>query len=192
MLVGGSDGSGIPNVGEQMFISLIVGTQDAINSMHENTGVKKIHMTRLEENEKINVINALDFCRSDVNAWCFYVERQNIINNVFNHPRFKKKPGKKERVYVEFDKIFLKCFRHELNDFCIQHNEEIGKLSVECDSDMIQSIKRWNLKNIPQGKAFELSDAVAWCNSHNRKLKGCREVNLANEIYSKLISNMIK
>lgn len=192
MLIAGSDVSGIQGLGEQSYISFIVGTQEAINSMHKNTGVKKIHMIRLDENEKNNVINALDFCRPDVNAWCFYVERQNIVNNIFNHPRFKKKPGLKESVYVEFDKIFLKCFRHELNDFCIQHNEEIRKLSVECDSDMTQSIRRWNFTNLNEGKASELSDAIAWCNSHNKKLNGCREVNLANEIDSKLTSIMIK
>ena len=119
MLIAGSDISGIQGRGEQLYISLVIGTQEVINTLHSNTGVEKIHMIRLDDKQKNDVINALDFCRPDVSAWCFYVERQNIINNIFNHPRSKASPGSKERVYVEFDKIFLKCFRHELNDFCI-------------------------------------------------------------------------
>ena len=93
---------------------------------------------------------------------------------------------------MEFDKIFLKCFRHELNDFCIQYGEEIGRLAVECDSDMKHSIKRWNFEKISEGRAYELSDAIAWCYSHDKKINGCSRIDLAGEIYAKLLAKMIK
>lgn len=42
------------------------------------------------------------------------------------------------------------------------------------------------MKNERKGKAYELSDAVAWCNEHGRILKGCQEMDLRDEIFSKM------
>jgi succinate dehydrogenase flavin-adding protein (antitoxin of CptAB toxin-antitoxin module) len=192
MLLGGIDASGISQINEYSDIGFIITTEEIINSIYSDIGLKEIHMVRLDKIQKEHVIKILNNQKNDILAYCFHVERQNLVNNIFNNPRYKKKPGKKEHVYVEFDKIFLQFFRDELYTFCAKFKQEFSKLTVEHDLDMKDSIKRWNLVGKDKGKAFEIADAIAWCNTHRIELKICKEIDLSEKIQSQLMSNLLK
>lgn len=59
--------------------------QEKINSLYDEIGLKEIHMVRLDEKQKERVIRILDFTKSDILAWCLKVDKQHIVDYMYNH-----------------------------------------------------------------------------------------------------------
>lgn len=192
MLLAGIDVSGDTKLGDARHIGFVVGTEEAVNSLYNKIGLKEIHMIRLDDTQKNHVQRTLDFTSNNIRSWCFYVERQNIVNNIFNNSRLKKKPGAKSKIYEIFDKIFFSYFRKYLETFVKSHSSEIPGLNVQCDADMDKTIRRLNMQPTQRGKAYEMADAIAWLNEHNRDVAGCATRDLTNFINKKMESSLLK
>lgn len=137
---------------------------------------------------KDRVIDALVFTRNDLSAFCFRVDRQEIVNEVYSRINRRKNFRRKLYIYSKFDEIFLKCFRDELQELCARNGVELAKLGVECDADMEKTVKRWNMMPLDEGIAHEIADAVSWCNMHGVDLPGCLERDFVETIRKKLLA----
>lgn len=190
LIMAGSDVSGSPRHGEQIFVSFVVGIKQEFYALHRKTGVKKIHMARLKSAERAKVIDALDFSSEGCLAFCFHVRRQEVVNGLYGQISKRGRGPTKAHIYVEFDKAFLRCFREKIQAFCAKNGVEIEGLGAECDSDMEKTVKRWGMVSKNEGVAHGIADAVSWCNTHNVALRGCREVDLAEHIRKRLRFSM--
>jgi hypothetical protein len=192
MLIAGSDVSGDVNKGQHRHIAFVVGKEESINALHNEIGIKEIHMLRLEEREKRHVIQTIDFQKYNIKAWCFYVNKQNAINSIYSHTKLRPKNRMKEKVYETFDFHLLDHFKSELEDLTFANSIRLTDLHVQCEGDMSYTVINWKMTPDHKGKAYEFSDAVAWCNERGKKLKGCIECNLEEILYNKTSFDLFK
>lgn len=176
MILAGSDVSGnTRGNGQIRHIAFVLGTEESINGLHNDIGIENIHMDDLRQHQRRQVINRLEFTRNDIQAWCFNVERQNTIDFIYQHEKLKPKNKLKSIVQKHFDYLLLKQIKGLLTNFIYFHNGSLSSLVVECDGDMSITIGNWKMKKKLKGKAYELADAVAWCNAKGRRIKQCPE-----------------
>lgn len=192
MLVAGADVSGDEKKGQARYVAFIVGREEDINSQHNYLGIKEIHMIRLDHMERKQVIEGLDFRRYNLKAWCFYVDRQQTVDTISNHPKLHPKNRRREKIQKSFDSHFLYQFREDLENLTFKHSVSLNDLSVDCDNDMSLTVKNWRMKRSSMGKAFQLADAVAWCNEHEQKLQGVEEVSLRDAIYKAMSKDLLR
>lgn len=192
MLVAGSDVSGNTiGGGQHRHIAFIIGEESSINSLYNKIGLDEIHMVRLDESRRTEVIQKLDFTRYDIRAWCFYVEKQNVIDYIYNHNKLARKTRSKEKIFKHFDYLLLKKFKVPLEEYTYKKRTSISDIVVQCDSDMTYTVDNWRMKKESKGRAFELADAVAWCNEKDRSIKGCVDLDL-KEIKLEMESDLLK
>ena len=189
MIVAGCDEVGKNDYSQHDHISLVLGTEDAINSLHNDIGLKKIHMREFSDSKKNRVIKKLDFTKNNLFAMCLHVEGQKIIQDFMNSPKLKKKPQSKEQMHRYFDNILLNLIRNYVEPFCRKNGlNNIQYLRVQCDGGMNKTIQRWKMMPLSEGKAHQLADAVAWCNEHNRRVRGHIKKDFRNDIRKKMES----
>ena len=192
MIIAGSDVSGNENDGQSRHIAFIIGQEESINAIYKDIGIKEIHMVKLSAEQRTHVVQKLDFKKYGIKAWCFHVGKQRITEEIYEHIRLQPKNKRKDKIHQNFDYHLLNHFRPEIEKLTIPQSMEFSDLRVQCDADMALTIEFWKMKREMKGKAFELSDAVAWCNEHNRSLKGCQEMDLIDTIYSQMSYDLLK
>lgn len=192
MIIAGSDVSGNEINGQHGHIAFVVGHEESINALHKEIGIKEIHMMRLDEVDKKQVIQNLDFEKYGIKAWCFHVGRQHTVDSIYEHVKLHPKNKRKDKIHQNFDYHLFNHFKPEVEKLTLNQSMELSDLRVQCDGDMIHSIKFWKMKEERRGKAYELSDAVARCNEHNRSLKGCVEMDLKDDIFSKMSYDLFR
>jgi len=192
MLIAGSDVSGSDVDGQRRFIGFVIGTAERINSIFNNLEMDRLHMSRLDEDEREHVRNTLDFSANDIMAWCFNVEKQNIIDYIYNHQNLRPKNRYKKKIYDHFDRLLLRMFRSELEDFTFSHSSRIEDLNVQCDKDTRDTIRVWHMNPNEEGRVYDLSDAIAWCNERNFSLDGCIERDFGNELKNEMEIDLLK
>jgi len=149
-------------------------------------------MVKLSAKERSHIVQKLDFKKYGIKAWCFHVGKQRVMEEIYEHIRLHPKNKRKDKIYQNFDYHLLNHFRMEIEKMTIAQNMEFPDLRVQCDADMSHTIKFWKMKRETKGKAYELSDAVAWCNEHSRSLKGCHEMDLKDTIYNQMIYDLFR
>ena len=192
MIIAGSDVSGDVNKGQHRHIAFVIGKEDDVNSLHKKIGIREIHMLRLEDWEKTHVIQTIDFEQYNIKAWCFYVNKQNVINSIYNHQKLRPKNRMKEKVYQVFDRYLLDHFKSDLENITYPHGLKLTDLHIQCEGDMSNTVINWKMTPEHKGKAYEFSDAVAWCNERGKKLKGCYEHDLEEELFNKTSYDLFK
>jgi len=193
MIIAGSDVSGnVRRGGQKRYIAFVVGTEERVNKIYKNIGLKEIHMAKLSDPQREYVYQKLNLQHSEILAWCFEVEKQNIVHYIFNHPRLHPRTRSKESIEKKFDHHLLRAFKNTLENFTYSHKIGLKDLTVECDSDMFYTVEYWGMKNKYRGKAYELSDAIAWFNEKSRKIKQCAPLNLKDEIKNKMESELLE
>jgi len=191
MLVAGSDVSGSAINGQRRFIGFVVGTDEQINSLFNDLEMNRLHMSRLPEDRQERVRVTLDFSSNNIRAWCFNVEKQNIIDYIYGHQNLKPKNRYKKTIYDHFDRLLLQMFRGELGDFSFSHKLRIDELNVQCDGDMRDAINVWHMNPRDEGRAYDLSDAIAWCNERNFRIKGCIERDFSVELRAQMENDLL-
>jgi len=184
-LIAGSDVSGDEIRGQHRHIAFIIGKEEDINAQYNKIGFREIHMLRLEEWQRTYIIQNIDFEKYNIKAWCFNVNKQNTVNLIYNDTKLHPKNKRKEQVYKNFDLHLLEHFKSDLENIAFPNELTLSDIRVQCDSDMSSTVRNWNMKSDSKGKAYELSDAIAWCNERGKELKGCYECNLEQELYDK-------
>lgn len=193
MILAGSDVSGnTVGGGQHRHIAFLVGKEESINTIYNKIGLKEIHMVRLTDTQKENVYRLLDFSTNDILAWCFHVEKQNTVDYIQNHEKLHPKTKSRESIHKRFDHLLLKEFREKLESFCSQNRISITDLQVECETDMAYTIDNWRMKKKSRGRAYEISDAIAYFNEKARKIRGCGDIDLRDKLRKQMESELLK
>lgn len=108
MLLAGTDVSGFDDQrGQHKVISIIVGTEEAVNHLHKNIGLEKIHMRTLKHNKRDTVRKNLMFNSSDIIGLSLTVGENRIVHEIFKHRKLKEKYASLGAVYEYFDHLLL-------------------------------------------------------------------------------------
>ena len=178
--------------GPESHVALVVGKEDAINRIYNNIGVKHIHMSRMSESQRDQVRANLDLSSDEIIAWCFHLDRRNIEKAIRERMKYGKKRKPRINVHRSFESYWFSLFRDDLANFAAKFRAELSDIIVEADSDMRPTLKAWKISNRLQGKAHELSDAVAWFNQRGTKIQHCRVVDLRDSIRKIMESHLLK
>ncbi len=193
MIVGGADVSGdIRREGQRNYISFLVGTEEKINRIYRDIDIDGIHMSELSDLQRKQVRDNLNFNSSDIQVWCFHVQRQRIEESFINHPKLKNPKLPKINIHKNFDHHLLRSIKEELQNFLFPRHQEFSDVTIQTDSDMRKTIEHWKMKRSSQGKAYELADAVAWFNQRQVNLNFCNHMDLRDFIKTSMEQDLLK
>lgn len=149
-------------------------------------------MVRLTEQMRQNVKQKLDFTGNNILAWCFYVEKQNTVDYIYKHERLHPANRPKKSIYRHFDYLLLQEFKDKIENMCYSYKIGVDELTVECDPDMLYTIKNWKMKYKTGGKAYEIADAIAYFNEKGHKIKGCIDMDLRETIRKQMEYGLLR
>lgn len=79
------------------------------------------------------------------------------------------------------------------SDFAAKFRADLSDIAIEADADMRPTtIKNWNLIDKYKGRAYELSDVVAWFNQKGIKIQNCEVVDLRDDIMKSMEHHLLK
>ena len=192
-IIVGADVSG--NVcpgGQAKYIALVFGTPDSIERIHQRIGIPEIHMTLLGKPKRRRIIQNLDLNDEDLVVACLHVQRQGIIEEILSDPRFKTRNTPKEKLYRHFDYLLFKKIRDMVESFAFPRRCDLGDIIMQCDSDMTKTGTNWKMGTTKGGKAYEIADAIAWCNRRGVKINRCKEIDIASKIRAEMRHDLLK
>jgi len=97
MIIAGSDVSGNEEDGQSRHIAFVIGSEESINALYNEVGIKEIHMVKLSSEQRSQVVQKLDFKKHGIKAWCFHVGKQRVTDEIYAHIRLKPKNQRKEK-----------------------------------------------------------------------------------------------
>lgn len=193
MLIAGADVSGnTRGDGQSRHIAFVLGTPESINRLHNQIGLREIHMVDLDESKRKQVLENLEFTENDIIAWCLNVERQKIIDYITTHEKINPKNKQKSRIQKHFDYCLLQYVKDSIEQFTYSKNFQLSDICVQCDSDMDKTALNWKMQTSYKGKAYEIADAIAWCNEHGKKIKQCVEIDLRDKLRQQMEYDLLK
>ena len=181
MLIGGIDVSGSRHEGQNNHAALVIGKKDAINRIYNKIGMREIHMSRISKQQRRHVYDNLDFS-NEIAVWCFHIGRQQIETDVKKYLRSRKNRRPNTNIRKSFDKYWLRLFKDDLESFARRLRMDPSEIVIQADADMCPTLQNWGITDEYKGKAYELSDAVAWFNQKGTSIKNCRIMDLRSEI----------
>ena len=192
MLIGGADVSGSNADGPENHVALVVGKEDAINRIYNKIGISPIHMRLMSDETRTQIRSNLDLSSEEVIVWCFHVDRRNIEKAI--RERIASGKGRRPGINVRksFESYWFSLFRDDLAGFAAKFRAEISDIAIEVDSDMRPTIQAWNISDRLPGRAYELSDAVAWFNQKGVKIRGCKVLDLRHDIQKRMVRHLLK
>ena len=182
MLIGGIDVSGDRHQGQHNHVALVVGKEDAINNAYNKIGISPIHMSELSEWQRRQVHNSLDFSSNEISVWCFHISHQQIEDDMLEYIRSKKSRRPKINVHKSFETYWLRLFRGDLESFAAILRTDLSGIVIQADADMQPTLKGWGMASQYKGKAYEMSDAVAWFNQKRVRVQDCKTIDLRDKI----------
>ena len=189
----GADISGsIKRNSQAKYIAIVLGTKESINRIYQKIGLSEIHMSLINNSQKQKVFQNLIFNNNDLIGICLTVERQNTIDLILNNPKFNSRSISKLKLQKHFDYLLLKKIRNIIESFSIPRKYELKDIVMQCDPDMSKTGINWNMKTSHKGKAYEIADAVAWCNGHGKEIKFCKEIDISNTLQKEMKHDMLK
>lgn len=192
MLIAGSDVSGSDTGGQHRIIAIVMGTEEAINSLRKNIKVKTIHMSKLDEYKQKEVINNLDFRDGELFALSLEVEKVKTVKFIHESNKLKEKYFDIGLVYQHFDMLLLDIIKSKIEEFSYKFNGGIKNIMIESDNDMDNTIRAWGMKRVYAcGKAYELADALAFCCNTNRRVEGCIRLNLVGILRKQMENDLL-
>ena len=90
--------------------------------------------------------------------------------------------GLHEKMYKHFDYLLIKEIRDIVEQFAFFRRCELKEIIMQCDSDMAKTGTNWKMCIAKEGKAYEIADAIAWCNRCSATIKQCKELDLAKKL----------
>ena len=192
MLIGGADVSGSNTDGPENHVALVVGKEDEINRIYNKIGVRSIHMNKMSPSQRDMVRRNLDLSSADVRVWCFHVDRRNIEKSIRERMKSGKRQKPRINIRKSFESYWFRLFEGELKDFAVNFRAELSDIVMETDADICPTVKGWNFRNKHKGRAYELSDAVAWFNQKGVPVRNCRVVDLRDRMRKIMKKHLLK
>jgi len=191
VIIIGADVSGnLSGGGQSRHIAIVLGTEESVNRTYRKIGVHAIHMVSMSHAKRQQVFQNLAFGDRDLVGLCLNVERQKAIDAVTNDPRFVSRHMSKSRIHKQFDYLLFRKIRDIVEPFAYERGCEIKDIVMQCDSDMSKTGVNWRMRTADGGRAYDLADAVAWCNEHGRRLRHCREIDLAGKLRGEMMQGL--
>ncbi|MEX0656420.1 MAG: hypothetical protein WD154_02605 [Nitrosopumilaceae archaeon] len=191
MLLGGTDVCGDDEHGQHRIIAIVMGTHDAINALRNNIHVKEIHMSKISEKARIEVMQKLDFRNNDLFALSLEVEKVKTVKEIHERNKQKDKYYDIKLPYQHFDALLLSKIRSKMEGFSYRFDSGITNIMMECDNDMYDTIRSWRMQRKSEGKAYELADAVAYCHNKRKKIRGCTTINLVKDLRKQMNKDLL-
>ena len=189
----GADVSGnITGDGQSRHIAVVIGTEESINKIYQKIDLARIHMSSLSRSKRQNVFQELKFDNGDLLGMCLNVERQKTIDYIVCNAKLRPKNKPKSRIQKHFDYLLLQMIRDKIESFAFPRNCEIQDIVMQCDSDMILTGKNWGMSTVYGGQAYEIADAVAWCNERGQSIKRCLNIDLAARLRTEMSDDLLK
>ena len=192
IIVIGTDVAGNIYDGQSRYIAIIIGTEESINNTYNKIEITKIHMASLSKKKKQHVIQNLKFKNNDLLALCLHVKRQKIIDYIYNNDKLQPKYKPKFKIQQHFDYLLLRKIRSKIEFFANARNQEIKDITMQCDSDMNKTGGNWGMKVAAKGKAYEMADAIAWCNERKKQIDFCLDMDLAQMLKEEMENDLLK
>ncbi len=192
MLIGGIDVSGDKHDGQHNHVALVVGKEYAVNRIYNKIGLRAIHMSEISKQQRQHVYNNLDFSSNEIAAWCFHIGRQKIEDDVSEYVQSRRKRKPKINIHKNFDAYWFQLFRDDLESFAVGLKTDLSGIVVQADADMCTTVKNWKITDGYKGKAYELSDAVAWFNQKGTTIKNCKIMDLRSKIKENMKRSLLK
>lgn len=124
--------------------------------------------------------------------WCFHVNRRHIEHAIQERIISEKKRVPRINIHKSFESYWFQLFKDRLADFAAKFRAELSDIAIEADADMRSTIKNWNISDKREGRAYELSDAVAWFNQKGVKIQNCKVVDLRDDILKSMERHLLK
>ena len=172
--------------------ALIIGKEDEISRIYNNIGISPIHMSEITEQKRQHVYGNLDFSSNEIRVWCFHISRRQIENDIQERLRTRNSRKSRISIHKNFDTHWFRLFRNDLETFAAKLRTELSEIVIEADSDMVPTLKNWNINSTYKGKAYELSDAVAWFNQKGARLEQCKIMDLRTNIEELMKHSLLK
>ena len=179
--IGGVDVSG-NNQGQHNHVARIVGKEDAVNRIYNKIGVSPIHMSEMSEWHRLQVRNNLDLSSSEISAWCFHINRRMIEADILEYIRLGGSRMPKINVHKSFEMYWFGMFHNDLKSFVARFRMDLSEVVIQADNDMSPTLESWRIASKHKGKVHEISDAVAWFNQKDIKIRDCKTVDLRDRI----------
>ncbi len=192
MVLIGSDAIGQSKISQHQYIAIVIGTDESINRIYNNIGLPEIHMRDLTPNQRRRVMETLDFGPHDLTALCLHLERQTIIDDLRINEKLNPKRKQKIAIHKHFDYLLLKEIKNLIEEFTLLHGQHVDDLTMQCDGDMLLTAQNWNMGTTMRGRAYELSDALAFCNQRRHHVDGCHELDLRDKLRTKMYQDLLK
>ena len=151
-----------------------------------------IHMSVLSKSKRRRLIQNIDLSGGDLVVTCLHVQRQIIIEEILSDPQFKIRNTPRAKLHKHFDYLLFREIRDVVESFAFPRRCDLEDIVMQCDSDMVRTGTNWKMGIAKKGKAYEIADAVAWCNRHSIKINQCKEVDLANKLRVKMRHDLLK
>lgn len=191
MIVGGMDVSGTPKTGNCKYLGVVVGTDQAINTVKINLGYEGIHMSQIgDKRRQDKIISKLKFDSREIMAFCFKIDKNTTINKIAEMRKIKKLRIPNSKIYRTYHYLLAHHIRQQITEFLVMHNQDMSSTIFQCDGDCKNFLKESGLHHANGGNAHMLSDAVAWANNTNREPQGVIQADLSSEIRKGLIKKL--
>ncbi len=193
MVIIGADVSGnITGDGQSRHIAVVIGTEESISKIYQKIGLTRIHMSSLSSSKRQKIFQELKFGNDDLLGMCLNVERQKIIDHIVCNTKLRPKNKPKFKIQKHFDYLLLKMIRDKIEYFAFPRNCEIRDIVMQCDSDMNLTGKNWGMSTVYGGQAYEIADAIAWCNERGQSIKRCLNIDLAARLHTEMSDDLLK
>ena len=191
MIVGGMDTSGTSNTDQSRYLGVVIGTDQAINTMKMDLSYEDIHMSRIVDKKRQDeIISKLKFDSSEIMAFCFKIGKNTTINEITEMRKVKKLRIPDKKIYSTYHYLLAYHIRQRITGFLVMHNQDVSSMIFECDGDCRRFLNESGLHNTNGGNAYMLSDIVAWANNANREPPGVTQADISGEIRRMLIKKL--
>ena len=184
----GIDVSGLPGIGNYMYMGLIIATDEFINKTMQDIDYyekkdRRLDKQRLKEYIRIN----LDFNSKDCRAFCAEIHKDSTIGNIRNMLRIKKRNYSNDKITRNYDNLLFQKVRDPIVDFLAEHEHSLDNVAFQCDTDCRGFLKHNSLKGTDGGYAYSLADIIAYANNIGEEPKGVKRLSLHEELEKELI-----
>lgn len=195
MILGGMDLSCNDRDNSSVYMGIIIGTKEKINSMANQVGLPPTYTPAYKFVKNRSVIaSKLEFVDSDVIAFCVKIDKFRLVDKLEKklkkQNRYRRMGGKK--IWIVFNRLLLYEIREKIIPFTNSHGYALTDVAFQCDGDCRYFAKDNGLRYADEGRAYMLSDAVAWANNRNLEPHGVCALDLTKILEEKLKSRIVK
>src|SRR5438132_7076263 len=120
-LVAGSDVAGNKKNGEHRVIAFLIGTEEDINSLYNQIGLKKIHMSELTEPVRNRVIEKLDFKGKNIFVFSLIVEKNKTVHQIHDHKKKIDPLFDIKVIFLHFDSSLLSEIKDKIQEITYRY-----------------------------------------------------------------------